>query len=399
MKRPILLAILIVAALPLQAAEPTLDSLKQAYETEVQKIADAHDSNLSRLLDTYERSVGRAVQMLKKKGDPDTVLRALTEKRRFEQERTVPAEPNAELPRLMQDVQAFYLKAVGKADAEMSKAIADFVPKYIAALERLMKALTAQEKLDLALNVKEEKQRVEFMLADMQVHQPTAPAKEEFPVNLKRGLVLYYGFDKNDGERVSDKSGHGNYGEVRGATWVSGGRTPGNGACRFSGKEQEGITSSKTLNYASFTFAVWVRGASVASGKEGVLGSSNWRLVGEDGDGEPWLSGRGLEFAYRPSAKQRMGVGAAIPNMAKWIHCVGIWDSPTITLYIDGKKVRASDIGRKSFGSGRLAVGRKVGRDVAMTESLRGIVDDVMIWNRAVSDAEVEQLYGLVGGR
>jgi len=298
----------------------------------------------------------------------------------------------------MQDVQASYLKAVKKVDAEKAQAIAVLTPNYVAALERLMKTLTVEEKLDLALNVKEEIKRVEFVVADSQVQQSTEPVKEPFPVNLKRGLVLCYGFDKNEGKRVRDKSGRGNYGEVRGATWVSGGRTPGNGACRFSGNEQEGITSSKSLHYDTFTFAVWVRSASLASGKEGLLGADNWRLVGEDGDGEPWLSGRGLEFAYRPSAKQRIGVGAAIPSTARWIHCVGTWDRPTISLYIDGEKVRASDIGRKSFGSGRLTIGRKVGRDVVATESLRGIVDDVMIWNRALSDAEVRQVYGLAGG-
>ena len=395
MKTLVLLTILTVSAAPLPAAETTPDSLKRAYETEIQKIEDAHDAKLSKLLDTYGRSLDKAVGMLKKKGDPDAVLQAIAEKQRFEQERTVPAEPNTELPRLMQDVQASYLKAVRKVDAEKAKAIADLTPNYIAALKRLMKSLTAREELDLALNVKEEIKRVEFVLADMQVRQPTVPVKEQFLAHLKRGLVLYYGFDKNDGDRVSDKSGHGNYGEVRGTTWIPSGRAPGNGACRFGGSEQDGIKSAKSLDYNPFTFAVWVRSASVASGKKGVLGSGTWRLAGEDGSGEPWLSGRGLEFTYRPTTKQRIGVGAALPHTAGWIHCVGVWDSPTITLYVDGEKVRASDIGRKSFGSGRLIIGRKV--DMKM--SLNGVVDDVMIWSRALSESEVMQVYELSVGK
>jgi len=152
-----------------RAAEPTLDALKQTYETEVREIQNAHDLKLNKLLDTYARSLAKAIAVLKQEGDPDLVLQALSEKRRFEQEKTVPAEPDGTLPRIVRSVQASYLKAVEKATAEKSRTIANFTPNYIAALERLMKTLTAREELDLALNVKEEKKRVEFILAEAEV--------------------------------------------------------------------------------------------------------------------------------------------------------------------------------------------------------------------------------------
>jgi hypothetical protein len=173
------LAIIAIATAAL-GGESTLGSLKQAYEAEIQKIESAYDARLRKLLDTYGRSLDRAVPLLKRKGDPDAVLQALAEKQRFEQERTVPAEPNAELPRLMQDVQTSYLKAVGKADDEKSQAVAAVIPKYVAALDRLMKKLTVEEKLDLAMNARQEKERAEFILADVAAKLPkntaTSPA-------------------------------------------------------------------------------------------------------------------------------------------------------------------------------------------------------------------------------
>lgn len=224
MLRVTLSLVMVVTATVITAAERSLDSLKQTYETEVQKIENVHEVQLSKLLDTYGRSLDKAVGMLKKNGDPDAVLQALAEKKRFENDRAVPTEADSKLPRLLQDVQASYLKAVGKIDAEKAQAMADLTPNYIAALERLMKALTAQEKLDLALNVKAEKERVEFILADIKTRlrkqaaarprsRITEPkpkselmAKGKLPASLSKGLVLYYGFDKDEGGKVTDTS-------------------------------------------------------------------------------------------------------------------------------------------------------------------------------------------------
>ncbi len=184
-----------------QAAEPSLDSLKQTYEAEAQKIRDAREAKLSRLLDAYGRSLDKAVGLLKKKGDPDTVLQAIAEKRRFDNDRAVPTESDPKLPQLLQDTQASYLRAVGKVDAETAQAIAQLSPSYIAALERLMKALTAQEKLDLALNVKAEKERVEFVLADIEtktakqgtsVERDGRKPGDEMTIDLGNGVEMAF---------------------------------------------------------------------------------------------------------------------------------------------------------------------------------------------------------------
>jgi len=165
-----------LTALPvlLHAAEPRLDSFKQTYETEVQKIRDRHVAKEEQLLGSYGKSLDRAIEILKRQGDPDKVLQAITERRRFEEERTIPKTPDTNLPTEIQDIRAGYHDATRKAEIEKGRSFVSLTQKYMAALDSLMKTLTAKEKLVLALNVKTEKQRVEFALADVETQVKAA---------------------------------------------------------------------------------------------------------------------------------------------------------------------------------------------------------------------------------
>jgi len=142
-----------------------LDDLKQTYRTEAQRIRDEHEANLTALLDAYGRSLDSAIAVLRRRGDPDPVLVATAEKTRFKKQRTVPNPPAADLPRLLKQVQANHHEAVKKAELEKSRRFALRTEQYIAALGKLMAQYTAQDKLDLALNVKQERKRVAFVLA------------------------------------------------------------------------------------------------------------------------------------------------------------------------------------------------------------------------------------------
>jgi hypothetical protein len=165
----ILLPVLTVTLCLLHADGATLDSLKQTYETKLQSIGDKHAAKDTQLLDAYGRLLGEAVSNLKQEGDPDKVIEGITELKRFEEERTVPAAPGAGLPRALQNVRRTYLGAVRRARIDKEKTSTELSLLYCAALDRLMRSLTADGKLDLALNVKEEKARVQFIMADTEM--------------------------------------------------------------------------------------------------------------------------------------------------------------------------------------------------------------------------------------
>ena len=158
---------LTVAFRPTLAAEQTLDSLKETYETEVQKIGDAHEVKLKGLLDAYGRSLDKAIELLREEGDPDPVLVASAERIRFQQERTVPKPTADDLPKMLQDIQSKYHDTVKAAEVEKGRSFVGLTEKYVTALDRLMRQRTNENKLDLALNVKAEKERVELVLADV----------------------------------------------------------------------------------------------------------------------------------------------------------------------------------------------------------------------------------------
>jgi len=183
------------------AADPTLDGLKQTYEAEVQKIRDEHEENLSKLLDTYGTSLDRAIGILKKEGDPDRILSAISEQRRFDEERTVPREPESKLPDVLQITQSSYNDALKKANVEKGQKFVALTERYIEALDRLMRSLAAQDKLDLSLNAKAEKKRVESVLSEVGVQverlgasvaAPGRRAGQEMTIDLGGGVTMVF---------------------------------------------------------------------------------------------------------------------------------------------------------------------------------------------------------------
>ena len=404
----VILAVLLAGPFSLApAAEPTLDSLRQTYEAQVQKIRDARDTKLSRLLDTYARSLDRGIAMLKSKGDPDSVLHALTEKRRFEQERTVPAEPNGTLPRLMQDVQTSYLKAVGKVDAEKAKAIANLIPGYVAALERLMKTLTADEKLDLALNVKAEKERVEFVLADVESRLPKSDekpeherqaaagseAKDKLPAALTQGLVLYYDFVKCEGDLVCDRSGKGNNGKAQNAL-VHADASRGT-VFHSDGRAYIESRGGGSLDPETVTVSAWVRPVAY---KGAIVDKTDWESRGARGYVLRLGKDTRANFTIGNGKWQGVSSSAGIP-LERWTHLLASFDGSAVRLYVYARPQGSTGIAAAMIPSRYpLRVGHGT-YEKKGNRKFEGLIDEVMIWNRALPEDEVKQLYDLQRGK
>lgn len=151
------------------AANSSLNDLKSTYEAEVRNIKKEHDAHSEKMLKAYGSLLDRTIKTLKQQGDPDNVIGAFAEKKRFNQEKTVPKMPPAALPRDIQKIQALYHDHVTRADRDQGKRLVMLTEKYAGVLDRKMKSLVAQEELDLSLNVKDEKKRVAFILADLEI--------------------------------------------------------------------------------------------------------------------------------------------------------------------------------------------------------------------------------------
>ena len=91
--------------------------------------------------------------------------------------------------------------------------------------------------------------------------------ESSLPPHLLKGLVLYYSFDQDEGEKVTDKSGGGHHGTVHGAAFASNGKIA--GACEFNGRDSYvSILNSKDFNLnlnAKKTFSLWWKPHSLQS--------------------------------------------------------------------------------------------------------------------------------------
>jgi len=218
------------------------------------------------------------------------------------------------------------------------------------------------------------------------------------PVAFRKGLVLFYDFNRDEGERVRDQSGNGNHGKVEGAKWVANARGARDGAFAFAGKGSLVVLPNATLgNGDQLTYSVWVK-APRYSGKSwpafigGYVGSPGKNLcIGISQD-------KGSLHAEVETDKGNYAIhggGEPIP-WDTWFHAVMVYDGSTLTEYINGKKGRSMSAGGNLKTPDLLTLGTD---HRTVYAALTGLLDDVMIFRRAFSEAEVKQLYGITGKR
>lgn len=229
----------------------------------------------------------------------------------------------------------------------------------------------------------------------------------DLPATLTEGLVLYYDFDKDEGDKVTDLSGKGNHGRVFGAKWTKNGvgarqtaRGWVGGACEFDG-EGDYVALTRTVQ-DSLTICAWIN-TTAAGGNAHHWGSMPicdsevpFRVTADFGFGiNP--AGR-LVFGEGGSGRDVTITGKARVNRGTWVHACVARDGKTgeIEIFVNGERdVRG--IGSTATLKANLEV--RIGYGFDLAKYWNGVIDEVMIWNRALSETEIEQLHRLQGGR
>ena len=90
-------------------------------------------------------------------------------------------------------------------------------------------------------------------------------------------------------------------------------------------------------------------------------------------------------------------ITSALPSLNQWHHIAGTFDGSTIKLYVDGVVVnQKSASGNIAVTTTPLYIGvKKIGAPSG--DHFRGLIDDVGVWNRALSQTEITQLAGSAG--
>lgn len=211
----------------------------------------------------------------------------------------------------------------------------------------------------------------------------------------KPGPRLWWKLDETTGSTVNDASGNNYHGTFTGTkTWVAGRRN--GGVDIVSGAK---ATVSNLLGKpTNFTIAAWVNCDSV-SGAGGVAVSvgDNIALIMD----EPSANGGKPAVAFNYSGSNyRWASGGTSAAGKGWRHYVGVFDDAanTLKLYIDGVLVGTTNTTSSIDWATTIGTTTAVGGTSYPVASynLDGRVDDVRVYGRALSEAEIAEVYGLI---
>ena len=216
---------------------------------------------------------------------------------------------------------------------------------------------------------------------------------------LEDGLVVDLRFDTDSGGIVEDASGAGNHGYVKGATFRAEGR---HGGCfHFDGMDDEVVVSnSAALNPSgALSVAAWVynEGPGVLNGIVVFKGSAPGGGSGQYGLVAFPLSGGGgftPSFSLNTtSTSWRDYTSPVATATGVWTHLAGTYVSGRLRLYVDGElKLEQTTVsGSIPSMDGDLYIGAE---HSWTREHFKGLIDEVRVYNRALTSNEVAELAG-----
>ena len=195
-----------------------------------------------------------------------------------------------------------------------------------------------------------------------------------------------YGFNEGSGTTVNDSSGNGNYGTATNTTWATAGK---NGkALLFNGMNAlVTVPDSASLDLTTgMTLEAWVDPSTLTSSWRTVVfkerpGGMLYALYANNGS-----ANRPVGQVFLGNAEQDAPGTSSVPLNA-WTHLAATYDGSALRLYVNGALVTTFAV------SGSLATTTnplRIGGNTIWGEYFNGLIDDVRIYNRALTAAEIQ---------
>ncbi len=223
---------------------------------------------------------------------------------------------------------------------------------------------------------------------------------------LVNGLLNYWPFDGDAQDKASDFTGHASTteddGTVNGSVTFAAGRTGFGLTGSFPGGNGNGITIPDPGAAGAFandidrtgsdlSISVWVRLDNIDNGWQAILAHGegrDYRIAYRD-PSDPiqyaWAGGGDSSDIFSTA-----GYGNTPGGDGNWHHIVATTAGSSTALYIDGTLQATGGTGPiEENGQNLLCIGCNpdAGRE------WNGLIDDIGMWNRALSLAEVQQIY------
>ncbi len=213
-------------------------------------------------------------------------------------------------------------------------------------------------------------------------------------------IVLYYPFDGD----VTDMSGHHNNGQVNGAVLTSDRFGAPNHAYYFDGVDDSIAFDASTMPVGASprTISAWIKADGFPPAPENLKAlGSRATVIGWGKDDALQLSEMQIvdrRLTYHDYNLDRMSTG--VVELGQWYHLVIVYTEQHVTLYVNGAK--------EEFDSGPLNTMRGRGRIGAFCDPtvksdlfpdgydlsyFHGVIDEIAVYGRALTDEQVMSLY------
>jgi hypothetical protein len=201
------------------------------------------------------------------------------------------------------------------------------------------------------------------------------------------GLVAAYAFEEGTGTTTAYAIGKSHTGTLSNAAWTTAGK---NGkALSFNGTNSYvSAADANDLDLTNgMTLEAWVNPLSLTSGgwnmivmKEGSATTLAYSLYANDGN--PWPS-----ITVRVGTADREAIGTSALPLNTWTHLAATYDGANLRLYVNGVQVGVlAQTGNMLVSTRTL----RIGGNSVWGEYFDGTIDDVRIYNRALTATEIQ---------
>ena len=208
------------------------------------------------------------------------------------------------------------------------------------------------------------------------------------------GLIGYWNFDEGSGTVAHDTSGSGHNGTVNGATWTAGKIR---GALSFNGSTTNVVTPNIAIG-RTFSASAWVNPAVTNQVGFVRILETQYNIglyVGTDATGKKYQLIVNGGAGSTSSCAGGFGCAQGGTITSGWHLVTATYDGTTGKLYVDGAMVASDTFTAPPSSALPLYMGSHF---AGQGFGWHGVVDDVRLYNRAVTSTEVSTLYtGLIG--
>ncbi len=208
---------------------------------------------------------------------------------------------------------------------------------------------------------------------------------------LGSDLVGWWNFNEGSGTTARDISGYDNHGNIVGATYVDGVPGTGGTALEFDGVDDY-VNTNVDLSWTSadsFSMSAWIKTTGESNRLNNIISKNSFEYM---------LSARDntIRFIYwNPVGSNVISLSRSIANITQWNFVTVMYDGRDAKLHINGVledvNLNISDEFINRSETTKIGTGYNYGSP--SSRFFQGLIDDVRIYNRALTASEIQTLY------